>query len=261
MIWLRTQTEEGMKMHSRIAEALALKYSPVAVILTDDKPEAATQFKEGRMGCVGAMMLAAAKGRTGVFDRRTFGCPGGGSGLGFGNCYTGFPIGRLLSTGGQATLANGAPFDMGEGERFFANPETADKWAQALPYREIPTEYLVLKPLAQVADRESIALIMMLVNPDQLSALITLVGFRRGAIHTAVAPWGAACQSILFAYMEAEKEAPCGVMGFFDISQRGKIDKELLSFTVPQKLFLELESNVEESFLVTDTWKKLCKRW
>lgn len=49
-------------MHSRIAEALALKHSPVAVLLTDARPEGAIQFKEGTRGCAGAMLLAAAHG-------------------------------------------------------------------------------------------------------------------------------------------------------------------------------------------------------
>ena len=98
-------------MHSRIAEALALKHSPVAVLLTDTRPEQrAAQFKEGSWGCVAAMLQAAAKGRTVVFDRKTSGCPGGGTGLGFGNCYVGFPIDRLLSTGGKAELGNGQTF-------------------------------------------------------------------------------------------------------------------------------------------------------
>ncbi len=247
-------------MQSRIAQALALKYSPVAVLLTDDKPTGATQFKEGRMGCVAAMLLTAAKGRVGVFDRKTFGCPGGGTGLGFGDCYGGFPINRLLSTGGQAVLPNGYPFDMGEGERFHASPEVTDRWVRALPFRDLPTEYVVFKPLDQVTDQEQISLILMLVNPDQLSALVTLAGYRSGAINTAVSPWGAACQSILFAHAESEKETPCGVIGFFDISQRNKIDREILSFTMPHRLFAEMESNVEESFLRTDAWRKLRER-
>ncbi len=248
-------------MSNRLPEALDLKYTPIAVILTDTKPERAAQFKEGGWGCAAAMLKAATRGRTVVFDRKTSGCPGGGTGLGFGNCYTGFPIDRLLSTGGKAELPDGGVFDMGEGERFFDSPEAAARWADALPYREVPTEYIVCKPLDQVADDEDISLVMMLVNPDQLSALVTLAGFRRGAINATVSPWGAACQSILFAHAESEKEHPSGVIGFFDISQRGKIDREFISYTVPYSMYQEMESSVDDSFLRAPMWQKLRDRW
>lgn len=248
-------------MHSRIAEALGLKQSPVAVLLTNTKPENATQFKEGSRGCAAAMLSAAARGRTAVFDRKTYGCPGGGTGLGFGNCYVGFPIDRLLSTGGKAELPSGQTFDMGEGERFFESPELASRWMADLPYRELPTEFLVFKPLDQVAEGEDVSLVVMFANPDQLSALVTLAGFRRGAVNATASPWGAACQSILFAYAEAESENPRGVMGFFDISQRGKIEKELLSFTLPIRLYREMEASVDDSFLSTHIWQKLRERW
>ena len=248
-------------MHSRISEALALKYTPVAVILTDARPEQAIQFKEGSFGCVGSMVTTAARGKTVIFDRKTFGCPGGGTGLGFGNCYTGFPIDRLLSTGGKAELPNGQAFEMGDGERFFESPEIATCWAKALPYREVPTEYIVCKPLDQAGEDETISVVLMLVNPDQLSALVTLAGFRRGSIDATIASWGAACQSILFAQAEAESDIPRGVIGFFDISQRGKLEKELLSYSVPYSMFLEMESSVEDSFLGTTMWEKLKERW
>lgn len=62
-------------MESKISAAIKLKYSPVAIILTDQKPDEGTQFKEGKRGCVGSMLVAAAKGRTAIFDRKTFGCP------------------------------------------------------------------------------------------------------------------------------------------------------------------------------------------
>lgn len=80
-------------MESKIAEAISLKYNPVAVIWTDKKPENTLQFKKGGQGCVMSMLASAAKGRTAVFDRETFGCPGGGVGLGFGNQYLNFPGG------------------------------------------------------------------------------------------------------------------------------------------------------------------------
>lgn len=248
-------------MHSRIAEAIGLAHPPVAILLTDKKPEGAAQFAEGSRGCAASMLSAAAKGRVAVFDRKTFGCPGGGTGLGFGNCYVGFPIDRLLSTGGKAELPDGQVFDMGEGERFFDSPETAARWTEALPYRDVPTGYIVFKPLDKVAEGEDVSLVLMLVNPDQVSALVTLAGFRRGAVNTTVAPWGAACQSILFAFEEAGSDNPRGVLGFFDISQRGRIARELLSYSMPYSLYLEMESGVDESFLRDDIWHKLRDRW
>ncbi len=247
-------------MESKIAEAIALELAPVAVLFTNDRPESATEFKEGSMGCVAGMLKAAAKGRVCVFSRATSGCPGGGTGLGFGNCYVGFPIDRLLSTGGQAELPNGASFDMDEGERFHATPEITERWVQALPFREAPTEYIVFEPLQLVSDEERPALVVMFVNPDQLSALVTLAGFRTGAINASVSPWGAACQSMLFAHAEAEKERPAGVIGFFDISQRRKVARDVLTYTMPYRLFLEMEDSVEESFLRTHAWLRLKER-
>ena len=65
-------------MQSKLVNAIALATSPIAVILTDEKPEAALQFKEGGWGCVAATMLGVSKGKTAVFDRQSYGCPGTG---------------------------------------------------------------------------------------------------------------------------------------------------------------------------------------
>ena len=65
---------------------------------------------------------------------------------------------------------------------------------------------------------------------------------------------------MLFAHAEAEKEHPAGVIGFFDISQRNKVNRETLTFTMPYRLFVEMEASVEESFLRTHAWLKLRER-
>jgi uncharacterized protein (DUF169 family) len=249
-------------MQSPLAEALAVKIPPVAIILTEQRPSDATQFKPGRFGCVASMLLTAAKGRTVAFDRDTFGCPGGGAGLGFGDCYErmGFPIERLLSTGGTAQLRNGQSYDMHEGERFHRTPEITRRWLAEFPFREIPTAYVVAKPLSGTAEDEPVALVHWHINPDQLGALITLAGFQRGTVETATAPWGAACQAIAFAYAEAERPRPRGVIGFFDISQRRQVDREILSFTVPYALHREMEAAIPDSFLRTEAWQKLRAR-
>ena len=247
-------------MQSKLIESLRVKNAPVAVLLTDEKPSEGLQFKSGRMGCVAAMLLTASKGRTAFFDRHTFGCPGGGTGLGFGNCYEGFPIERLLSTGGKAQLGNGQPYDMHEGERFHRSAEVTAQWLAEFPFGNLQTEYVVFKPLSAVDGDDPIAMVMLFVNPDQLSALVTLAGFDSGAVYTSAAPWGASCHAIAFALAEAQSERPRGVIGFFDISQRHRVDRDILSFTVPYRLFRTMEANVDASFLALKPWQKLQQR-
>ncbi len=249
-------------MHSQLADALGPKHPPVAILLSDTRPEGAIQFKPGRMGCVAAMLLTAAGGRPVCFDGQTFGCPGGGAGLGFGDCYArmGFPIERLLSTGGVAQLGNGRTYDMGEGERFHRSPEVTRRWLEEFPFRQIPTAYLVAKRLADTRPDEPVALVHWYVTPDQLAALVTLAGFERGAVETAIAPWGAACQSIAYAYAEAERPRPRGVIGLFDISKRAQVEPEIMSFTAPYALHREMEAGVPDSFLDTEVWRRLRER-
>ncbi len=249
-------------MQSPLADALGVKRAPVAIILTDQLPADGTQFKPGRMGCVASMLLTAANGRTVFFDRDTFGCPGGGAGLGFGDCYArmDFPIDRLLSTGGTAQLANGQSYDMREGERFHRTPAITRRWLAEFPFRQIQASYVVAKPLAEATADDTIVLVHWHVNADQLSALVTLAGFERGQIETATAPWGAACQALAYAYAEAQRPQPRGVIGFFDISRRHQIERETLSFTAPYALHLEMEAAVPDSFLLTAAWQELRAR-
>lgn len=49
-------------MKSKIAEAVGLRYAPVAVLTADSKPENALQFKKGKWGCVMFMFANAARG-------------------------------------------------------------------------------------------------------------------------------------------------------------------------------------------------------
>lgn len=249
-------------MNSRLVDALKLKIQPVAIILTDDKPESGLHFKEGSMGgCVAVMLVTAGKkSRIAYFDRKTFGCPGGGTGLGFGDRYGEFPIDCLLSTGDKELAAQMGRASIEEGERFYKNPELARKWVNSLPMTDVPTEYVVFKPLAQVTEQDEPELVVFFANADQLSALVVMADYNRGTNQSITAPFGAACQSILYGYEESKKEHPKAVMGFFDISQRAVVDREILTFTVPYSLFQEMEDNVEGSFLEKHVWEKLQKR-
>jgi len=250
-------------MESRLVDALGLASSPIAIILTDERPEGALQFKAGSRGCVAASMLAVSKGKTAVFDRQTYGCPGGGTGLGFGNAYEkrSFAIDKLLSTGDAEEADDSRRGSrMREGERFFQTPELVRRWLADMPLTEVPTEYVVMKPLEAITDADAPELVVFLVNPDQLSALIIMTDFSRAGGEPAIAPFGGACQSVIYGYEEAKRDVPRGVIGFFDIAQRHRVPRDTLSFTVPWRLFLRMESDVEGSFLELEDWRRLRER-
>jgi uncharacterized protein (DUF169 family) len=246
-------------MQSKLAQAIALASSPVAVILTDERPQGALQFKEGAWGCVAASMLAVSAGKTAAFDRRS-GCAGGATGLGFGNAFERrtFPIDKLLSTGDPDSAPAGSP--MVHGERFFKTPETVRRMISRLPIVDVPTEYVVMKPLEIIGEAETPHLVIFLVNPDQLSALIVMTDYSRGSGEASLAPFGGACWGVLYGYAEAQRDVPRGVVGFFDIAQRHRVPRDTLSYTVPWKLFLQMEADVDGSFLDVEDWQNLRER-
>ena len=249
-------------MDCKISKALNLKNSPVAVILTNEKPESGIQFKEGTWGCVASMMVASAsKGKTAFFDRKTYGCMGGGTGLGFGNCYKDFPIEYFLSTGIKNVQTNvRTRSSLEECEAYIKTPELAKVFVDTLPMREVPTDYVVFKPVRDVKENEKPEMIIFLVNPDRLSALVILANYGRVSNDTVFAPFGAGCHSIVHGYAENEKENPRAIIGFFDITARKFIDKNMLSFTAPYKLYVEMSDNVKDSFLEREQWLELNKR-
>jgi hypothetical protein len=266
-------------MESAIACAIKAKFEPVALLFSEELPDGAMQFAEARWGCVMWLLLAAAaKGKPAAADRRTFGCLGGGTGLGFGNQYENWPGGiecfyKFLSTGngpqedrselpGASFTRRGASSDFVHGERYIKTPEAVKKFVDAMPMIDVPTRYVVLKPLSQVRQDERPEVVIFLVDPDRLSALVVLANYGRDTNDNVIIPWGAGCQTIgILAYREARSARPRAVVGLTDLSARkyvaGQLGHDLLTFAAPLALFEEREANVPGSFLERDTWREL----
>lgn len=268
-------------MQSQIKEALELEFEPVAIVRTDEKPVGAKQFKEKRWGCVMFMYAAATRGETTVFDRATYGCQGGGVGLGFGNQYEVFAGGQdcfchFLSIGneqwetGRQVSEQVKPYlrpeaydNFVKGERYIQSPELVQSFIDCLPITDNPEKYVVFKPLsALTADEAPSAVIVFLGDMDQISAMAILANFRRPSNDNVIFPFAAGCQSMgIYAFAEARSEQPKAVLGLNDLSARVALKrllkKDVMSFTVPYKLFEEMEASVPESFVHRHTWQQL----
>ena len=270
-------------MKSIMAQAINLRSEPVALLLTDEKPAGAVQFEPGKWGCVMSMFGAAAtRGKTAVFDRETYGCFGGGFGLGFGNTYLSFPGGlegfcHFLSSGnegweqgrniGESMRAGGARPEFVHhflhGERYKKNPEFVRGFVAALPVTDIPTRYAAFVPLGDIdACSGEPASITFLVNPDQLAALVVLASYDRPGLENVSTPFVAGCQAIgILSYREARSPQPRCIVGLIDLSARkylrAQAGRDALTFTMPYRRFQEMEANVPGSFLEQEPWQSL----
>ncbi len=268
-------------MESKISQALGLKYEPVAILWTDERPEAAMEFSKGKWGCVMWHFANAAKGKVAVFSKETYGCCGGGVGLGFGNAYLEFPgglecfynfisignkgseLGRKIAEGMKSAGLKEFVDDYLEGERYQKTPGHVKEFVDQLPMMEVPTRYVVFKPLKMVdPEKERPRVVVFLADPNQVSALTILANYGRDCFENVIVPWAAGCMQIgILAYRECKSNPQRAVLGLTDISARlntkPMLGTSYMTFAVPFEMFLEMEGNVEGSFLERPTWRKL----
>ena len=268
-------------MKSVMAESLNLSYEPVALVLADEKPDGAKQFKPGKWGCIMFMLAAATRGQTTAFDRESYGCQGGGVGLGFGNQYKAFPGGEdgfcyFLSIGnqeweqGRQVAEQVKPYldpkahdDFVHGERYIQTPAKVRRFIDNLPMTDVPTNYVLFKPLKAVDPAaETPAVVIFLADMDQMAALTILANYHRDNNENVIVPYAAGCQSIgIYPMAEAKSGSPRAVLGMMDISARVSLKRmlkqDLVTFAMPHQLYQEMEQNVPGSFLERNTWREL----
>ncbi len=266
-------------MESKISSYLGLQSEPVVTLWTETMPEEKIQFSKDRRGCVMSLLAASAKGKICAVDHETFGCPGGGVGLGYGNQYENFPGGvdcfaRFLSNGNRgypkgegvaAHMQGKAPAHFVEeyldGERYVKSPELVEDFIRELGFMDIP-RITVFKPLSRLNASETPVSVTFFCNPDQLSALVVLCNYHRPGIENAIAPFAAGCQSLgILTYRQVDAENPKAVIGMFDITARkvlkSSLGENLLTVSMPFSLFLQMEAEADESFLTRGNWKSL----
>lgn len=268
-------------MKSKIVKELKPSFETVVLLRNNEKPINATQASQGKYYCVMSMFAqAVTRGKTVVFDRETYGCPGACAGLGFGTAYDkamgGFETFAAFFAKGLEDAADKEKFKamaekmpphvtrkLIEGERFHCSKEKAYKWiTKDLPIYDFPEKYRIIKPLKEVTDAEIPESVIFTVDPIQLTALMTLAGSIREGINDTVTPQGAACQMIgAYVFNEAQSHDPRAVLGMIDLAARKNVRKilpdNILTYAIPWKLFLELEKESDEGIFKSPLWTDL----
>ena len=237
-------------MNSKIKALLNMDRQPVAIVKAGAVPEGAAGFKPGTMGaCLIGLLETAASGRAAAFTSETCGCGGGRAGLGFA------PMDRerivpFLSTGTPEL----------SGEFYKQSPALVEDFLKSFPDPS-PAPILLFMPLDQVREGETPLSVVFLANADQISGLVTLANYDRPAGDGVTVRFGSGCaQSVLYAMTDSEAGETRCTLGLTDPSGRLHMRKDLLSFAIPWKRFLEMEDNAEGSFLTKETWTKLRER-
>jgi hypothetical protein len=249
-------------MSQTLSDSLHLDRAPVGIYFANETIVCDLNASPERRNCVIPLLLASADGQIVSMNEKSCNCPGGAVGCCFGDGFARLrpDIHKMLSQGyGEEAPPHLAP-RMKEGERFFCDAQTGLKWREALPLSEKAYPRIVFASLNKWAICGTPDLVFVFANPDQISALVTLLGFHNGRSINTVAPFGAACQSILFAAEQMDRDDPLAVMGLFDISQRTAALSGYLSMTMPYVLWEKMTRDSDKNCLTTHSWKVIENR-
>ena len=201
--------------------------------------------------CLIGALLEVRKGRSLCFDADSIGCPGG-------RRYAGFA--DKLMPNFEYFLSCGIPGKM-QGERYKKSPELVREVMKLWPVFRAPGRFIVFKRWDLLGESDQPEVVTFFARPDVLAGLFTLASFDEAEPNGVIAPFGSGCSSIIqHPYIEGKSDRPRGVIGMFDISARPFVPPEVLTFSVPMAKFVRMIGNAEESFLITDSWRKVQER-
>ena len=245
-----------------LVKMLHLEMEPVGIFFGNTEAQCDLAASPDRRNCVVPFLLTAAKGKVVSMDEESCNCPGGAVGACFGDGFTrrNPNIHKMLSQGFGEMAPPNIPTHMKDGERFFCNEALALKWRNAMPFSEKGYPRIVFAPMSRWDGIGTPVLVYVFANPDQLSALVTMLGSHNGKALNTLAPFGAACHSIVYAAEQMDKEEPMAIMGLFDISQRKSNLENYLSLTMPYSLWEGIGKDLDKSCLTTHSWKEIEKR-
>jgi len=219
--------ETFMKLWEKYFPGVSL---PVVFFYSDDEAGAVVvkgpkSLEEHR--CVLADITRVARGRSLAFNVDSIGCGGGKKYLGFT---------EVLRPNFEYFLSCGIPGEL-EGERYKKSPELVAKIMKSMPKFTAPAPFIIFKRWDRIGKNDKPDAVIFFATPDVLAGLFTLANFDG-----------------------SDARKPRSVLGMFDVSARPCVPANTLTFATPFKRFVTMVGNMDESFLTTESWKKVRRR-
>ncbi len=172
------------------------------------------------------------------------GCGGGQRALGLEKKYPPF-MAHFLTDG------VGAP----KGEGLRANADLAKAFLDSARPPDVASGTILIGPL-RLPRWDAVRSLTFLVDPDRLSALMTLSAYWSADTRLVSAPFSSGC-GMMLRELEAEGEADRPIIGTTDIAMRRFIPSEMMSLTVSPKRFQQMLGFPEDCFLYRAWWNEL----
>ena len=224
---------------------------PITFYYSDILSGAEPASKSHEWNCLICQLAEVRKGRSLAFSKETVTCGGG-------KMYLGFTEKRR--PGFEFFLSCGIEGKM-EGERYIRKPEMVLELMKRQTMIPAPGKYIVFKRWDKLEESDCPEVVIFFGTPDVLSGLFTLANYDQSEPNSTISPFGSGCGSIVhYPYMEKDFDRPRAVIGMFDPSARPCVPQGTLSFSVPYNKFTKMISYMDESFLITNSWKKVRKR-
>ena len=221
---------------------------PLAFFYADDESHGRVLPATEKWRCVIGDLARARRGTTTVFDSAAVGCGGG-------RRYFGFT--REISPNFEYFLSYGLPGKV-KGERYKKTPQLVKEIMDHQPGFEAPGKYIVFKRWDKLENGDEPLAVIFFAPPDALSGLTVLANFGEATPFGVIAPFCSGCSSIVaYPYRECQSDHPRAVLGMFDVSARPYVGSNILTLAVPWPKFVTMVGDMDESFLITDSWKTI----
>lgn len=224
---------------------------PIVFFYSDEMTDAEYIEKLTGHRCLIGDLAKVRKGTSIAFSAESISCSGGKRYLGFSSA---------LRPNFDYFLSCGIPGEL-EGERYIRTPEQVNKFVDSMSRIPVEKRYIVFRRWDHILPSDDPQAVIFFATADVLSGLFTLVNFDHEHGDGVIAPFGAGCASVVhYPWFENQKEDPKAVIGMFDVSARPYAPEDTLTIAIPMKRFERVVSYMDESFLITDSWKKVMKR-